>query len=56
MAYNFANDVALPASNGAPVGFFMHPQAETTQVRLASLDPDNFKYEIPSRAITPTTG
>src|SRR6202040_3469716 len=31
MAYNFAHDVALPGSNGAPVGFLMYPQAETAE-------------------------
>src|SRR5437667_5332817 len=56
MAYNFAHDVALPESNGAPVGFFMYPQAETAEGRLDSLDPDNFKYEITSRESTPTNG
>ena len=56
MAYNFAHDVALPGSNGAPVGFFMYPQAETTDGRLDSLDPDNFKYEITSREIKATKG
>jgi transglutaminase-like putative cysteine protease len=54
MAYNFAHDVALPGSNGAPVGFFMYPQAETAEGRLDSLDPDNFKYEITSRETTST--
>jgi transglutaminase-like putative cysteine protease len=49
MAYNFAHDVALPRSDGAPVGFLMYPQAETTDGRLDSLDPDSFKYEITSR-------
>jgi transglutaminase-like putative cysteine protease len=56
IAYNFAHDVALPGSNGAPVGFLMYPQAETSEGRLDSLDPDNFKYEITSREITPTNG
>ncbi len=56
MAYNFAHDVALPGSNGAPVGFLMYPQAETTEGRLDSLDPDNFKYEITSRETTSTNG
>jgi hypothetical protein len=32
------------------------PQAETTEGRLDSLDPDNFKYEITSSEITPTNG
>jgi len=56
MAYNFGHDVALPGSERAPVGFIMYPQAETTEGRLDSLDPDNFKYEITSREITPSNG
>ena len=58
MAYNFAHDVALPGSAGAPVGFLMYPQAETADGRLDSLDPDNFKYEITSREFSepPHTG
>ena len=52
MAYNFAHDVALPGSNGAPLGFLMYPQAETADGRLDSLDPDNFKYEITSEETT----
>jgi transglutaminase-like putative cysteine protease len=56
MAYNFAHDVALPGSSGPPVGFLMYPQAETTEGRLDSLDPDNFKYEITSKETTSTSG
>ena len=56
MAYNFAHDVSLPGSNGAPVGFLMYPQAETNDGRLDSLDPDNFKYEITSMETTATNG
>ena len=56
MAYNFAHDVALPGSKGGPVGFLMYPQAETTEGRLDSLDPDNFKYEITSRETTAANG
>ncbi|MBZ5569288.1 MAG: transglutaminase-like domain-containing protein [Acidobacteriia bacterium] len=52
MAYNFAHDVALPGSSGAPVAFLMYPQAETADGRLDSLDPDNFKYEITSKEIS----
>ena len=52
MAYNFAHDVVLPGSNGAPIGFLMYPQAETADGRLDSLDPDGFKYEIKAREIT----
>jgi len=56
MAYNFAHDVILPGSNGAPVGFFMYPQAETSEGRLDCLDPDNFRYEITSRETTSANG
>jgi len=56
MAYNFAHDVTLPGSNGAPIGFLLYPHAETTEGRLDSLDPDNFKYEITSTEITSTNG
>ena len=56
MAYNFAHDVALPGASGAPVGFFMYPQAETADGRLDSLDADSFKYEITSREIASTNG
>jgi transglutaminase-like putative cysteine protease len=52
MAYNFAHDVTLPGSSGAPLGFLMYPQAETAAGRLDSLDPDNFKYEISSKEIS----
>ena len=56
MAYNFAHDVVLPKSVGAPVGFLMYPQAETAGGRLDSLDPDSFKYEITSRQVPSTDG
>jgi transglutaminase-like putative cysteine protease len=52
MAYNFAHDVVLPGSAGAPVAFFMYPQAETSNGRLDCLDADNFKYEITAKEIT----
>jgi transglutaminase-like putative cysteine protease len=51
IAYNFANDVMLPGSRGAAVGFLMYPQAETAEGRLDSLDPDGFRYEIVAREI-----
>jgi transglutaminase-like putative cysteine protease len=56
MADHFAHDVALPGSSGPPFGFFMYPQAETTDGRLDSLDPDNFKYEITSRGTGSANG
>jgi hypothetical protein len=44
--------LGIPGSPGAPVGFLMYPQAETTEGRrLDSLDPDRFKYEIMAREI-----
>lgn len=54
IAYNFAHDVALPGSTGAPLGFLMYPQCETKEGRLDSLDPDNFKYEITAKEIPST--
>lgn len=51
MAYNFAHDVTLPGSTGAPLRFFMYPQAETSRGRIDSLDASNFKYEITSKEI-----
>ncbi|MGA2712996.1 MAG: transglutaminase-like domain-containing protein [Bryobacteraceae bacterium] len=56
MAYNFAHDVALPGSAGKPVGFLMYPQAETSGIRIDSLDPDTFKYEITSKEIPSRVG
>jgi transglutaminase-like putative cysteine protease len=50
-AYNFAHDVVLPGSQGAPIGFFMYPQAETADGRLDCLDADAFTYEITSREL-----
>ena len=55
MAYNFAHDVMLPGSAGAPLPFFMYPQAETSAGRVDSHDPDNFRYEITSKEILRTT-
>lgn len=51
MAFNFAHDVALPGSTGAPLAFLMYPQAETSAGRIDSLDPDRFRYEITAREI-----
>src|SRR5437879_1818305 len=53
IAYNFAHDVALPGSHGAPLPFLMYPQAETADGRLDCLDPDGFRYEITSREVAP---
>jgi transglutaminase-like putative cysteine protease len=51
LAYNDAHDVKLPGSKSAPVGFLMYPQCETAGVLRDSLDPDNFRYRITSRAV-----
>src|ERR1700734_3095075 len=56
MAYNFSHDVALPGSSGAPIGFFMYPQAETGGDRLGPLDPDGVKYEITSKETAAANG
>ena len=34
----------------------MYPQGETAEGRLDPLDPDNFKYEITSKELTPANG
>ena len=52
MAFNYAADVALPGSKGAPINYFMYPQGETAEGRLDPFDADNFKYEIASRELT----
>ena len=52
LAFNTANDFALPNSKGAKLTFFMYPQGETAQGRLDSLDPDNFKYAMTARELT----
>jgi transglutaminase-like putative cysteine protease len=52
MAYNFAQDVELPGSNGTKVAFLMYPQAQTSEGPLDSLDPDSFKYEITSKEVS----
>lgn len=52
MAFNFAHDVVLPGSNGAPVAFLMYPQAETSAGRVDPLDADSFHYEITAKQIS----
>jgi transglutaminase-like putative cysteine protease len=53
LAYNLAHDVKLPkATQGDKVGFLMYPQAETSDGRRDSLDPDAFKYTITTRPVT----
>src|SRR5438874_6009703 len=52
LAFNTANDFALPNSKSGKLTFFMYPQAETAQGRLDSLDPDNFKYTMTARELS----
>jgi transglutaminase-like putative cysteine protease len=52
LAYNYAHDVRLPGSPGAPVAFLMYPQGETAEMRLDCLDPDMFRYGIRPREIS----
>ena len=51
LAYNYGHDVKLPNSAGAPLGFFMYPQAETAEGRRDSLDPATFRYQITSKEV-----
>ena len=51
IAYNFAHDVVLPGSTGAPAGFFTYPRAETDGVLVDPLDPDHFQYTIEAREV-----
>jgi transglutaminase-like putative cysteine protease len=52
LAFNTANDFALPNSKGGKLTFFMYPQGETAQGRLDSLDPDNFKYTMTAKELS----
>jgi hypothetical protein len=49
MAYNYGQDIALPAASGPPAHSLMYPQAETADGRLDSLDSSSFQYQITSR-------
>jgi transglutaminase-like putative cysteine protease len=51
LAFNYANDIALPNSTGGPITFFMYPQAETAAGRLDSLDPDSFRYAMTAKEL-----
>ena len=52
LGYNFAHDVRLPGSSGAPIPYLMYPQAESAGVRADSLDPANFRYSLSVRERT----
>ena len=52
LAYNYAHDLKLPNSQGAPIAFLMYPQAETANERKDSLDPATFRYTISSKELS----
>jgi transglutaminase-like putative cysteine protease len=52
IAFNYAQDVALPGARQGPIAYFMYPQAETANGRVDSLDPDGFSYQITVRDTT----
>ncbi len=52
LAYNYAQELALPSGSGEKIGFLMYPQCETASGRKDSLDPDHFKYQISAKEIT----
>ncbi|MGH6762356.1 MAG: transglutaminase-like domain-containing protein [Phyllobacterium sp.] len=52
IAFNDANDLVLPGSDGGAASFLMYPQAEVGQVRLDCLEPDLFQYSISTREIS----
>ena len=52
LAFNTANDIALPNSKHSKLTFLMYPQAETAAGRLDSLDPDNFRYSMIAKELT----
>ena len=51
VAYNYAQDVSLPGSNGGALPFFMYPQVDTAEGRLDSLEPESFRYGIMAREV-----
>ena len=51
IAYNFAHDVELRGSARKPLGYFIHPQGETVDGPIDSLDPERFKYSITAREV-----
>src|SRR5258705_1243915 len=52
LAFNTANDFALPNSKSGKLTFFMYPPAETAQGPLGSLDPANFQYTMTANEMT----
>jgi hypothetical protein len=55
-AYNFAHDVALPGSKGAPVGFRMTRKQKRPKADSTAWIPITSRYEITSKETTSTNG
>lgn len=52
IAYNFANDVALPgATDAATLPFLMYTQGESGGAKIDPYDQENFKYTITSKTL-----
>ena len=49
VAFNSMQDVVLPGSTTGAVRHFMHPQGETGQRRIDSLNAEAFRYSITVR-------
>jgi transglutaminase-like putative cysteine protease len=52
LAYNFAHDLKLPGSSGAPIPFLMYPQGENAAGRFDSLAAAAFVYKLSAKEIT----
>jgi transglutaminase-like putative cysteine protease len=52
LAYNFANDLKLPGSSGAPIPFLMYPQGENATGHFDSLDAATFVYKLSAKELT----
>lgn len=52
LAYNFAHDLKLAGSSGAPIPFLMYPQGENAAGRFDSLDAATFVYKLSAKEIT----
>ena len=52
VAFNSGQDVKLPRSAGKPLGYFMYPEAETSNGRADSLSPETFRYDIAVQEVT----
>jgi len=51
LAFNYAHDLKLPNSSAKPLPFLMYPQAETTEGRKDSLEPESFRYTMTAKEI-----